>query len=160
MEKPQMSWKPIRNGLLFAIPLWAIIIGLIFFLLSGCAPGDKIIFRPDVYINYRPHPYYYTPYEYGTYYLYYPIVVQNTSTTNFIEIELNGKPLLPKRIPPGKTENVNVRVEIGERRDVVLTASCYTASGRLTGTAYRELYLNIRPYERPADIWPVYCRDP
>lgn len=155
-KKSQMSWRSIRNGILFAIPIWIIIIGLVFFLF-GCALGDRIIFRPDVYINYTSHPYYNQHYDYGTYYLYSPIVVQNTSTTNFIEIALNGKPILPQRIPPGKTKNVNVRVEIGEKRNVILTASCYTPSGKLTSTAYREFYLNIRPYERPADIWPVYC---
>lgn len=138
--------------------LW---LGLLLLLVSifGCGT-HRIIVQPDVYINYK-HPFYgyYSSYDYGVYYLYYPIVVQNTSITNWIEIELNGEQLLPQRIPPGKTENVKVRVEIGERRSVVLTAGCYTPSGKLTSTAHRELYLNIRQYEQPADIWPVYCRD-
>ncbi|MEK7635805.1 MAG: hypothetical protein AAB405_01800 [Patescibacteria group bacterium] len=142
--------------------VYVIIMIITALIVISCAPGDRIIFRPDVYINYTPHPYYsYNQrYDYGTYYLYFPIVVQNTSTTNFVEIALNGKQILPQRIPPGKTENVNVRVEIGERRDVILTASCYTASEKLTGTAYRELYIYIGSYERPADIWPVYCPNP
>lgn len=138
-------------------------IWFLLFALFGCALGDKIVFRPDVYINYTPHLYYRYPryeYGYGSYYLYYPVVIQNTSISSFIEVTLDGKPILPRRIPPGKTETANVRVEIGERREIILTAACYTASGRLTDTAHRKLPLNIGPYERRADIWPVYCRDP
>lgn len=132
---------------------------LLIFALVGCAPGDQLVFRPDVYIT-GDFGRYNRQHYYGTYYLYSDIVVKN-GTSRHLEIRVNGVEKID--LMPGQEKKISVRVDYRERRDVILTATAFTDSGKIYGTAHKRFSFYGHSYEKRVDIWHIYnwdIRDP
>lgn len=151
--KPQMSWRPMRNVLLFAIPIW-IVIGFLFFLF-GCAPGDRLIFRPDVYISGNFSPYYPPLYE-----PYYPI--KTITIVNGTPLELNiiiDGDRLAGTVLAGQHFKLELPVDYLVRREVSIVALAYKDK-KLVGTTREnrvQFYGNTRIIE--SETWIIRLTD-
>ena len=138
-----------------ALKIWFFIkIWLLLFVLVGCAPGDKLIFRPDVYISGNFG--YNRPYYYGVYYLYSDIVVKN-GTPYRLEVEISGAGKF--NLIPGQKKEISVRVDYRERRDVILTATAFTADEKIYGTTHKRISFHGYSYEKRVELWHIHNWD-
>jgi len=141
-----------------ALKIWFFIkIWLLLFVLVGCAPGDRIIFRPDVYISGNFH--HYRPF-YGIYYPLTTITVVN-GTGHELSIIRDGE-TIRGLISPGQHFKLDIRVDYDENRKISLVALAYK-NKRFAGSAERSFYFYGRPYEKRSETWIVRdwdIRDP
>jgi len=141
-----------------ALKIWFFIkIWLLLFILVGCAPGDQLIFRPDVYISGNFHPY--RPF-YGTYYPLTTITIVN-GTGYELSIIRDGE-TIQGLISPGQHFKLDIRVDYNENRKISLVTLAYK-NKRFIGSAKRPFYFYGRPYEKRSEAWVVRnwdIRDP
>ena len=137
-----------------------IVAGIIVFLglMLGCAPGDRIIFRPDVYISGNFSPYN-RPYNEP----YYPLTIVTIVNGSPYELSIirDGETVNGSLLP-GQHFKLSISVDYRERRQVSVVAMAYKDK-KLVGTALKPLYFHGNPYEQRSETWLIQrwdIRDP
>ncbi|MEK7482130.1 MAG: hypothetical protein AAB464_00155 [Patescibacteria group bacterium] len=150
------------------IYLW-LKVWLLLFVLFGCAPGDQLIFRPDIHISGDFNRRYSSFYDYGTFYPYKIIVLIN-GTPNEFEIFVNGRRAditlennaKANRIPPGLPARISVYVDYKISRQVSVVAVAYK-NNRVVGVANRVFYFYGNANQQEVVDWAISrwdIRDP
>jgi len=154
-----------------ALKIWFFIkIWLLLFVLVGCAPGDQLIFRPDIHISGDFNRNRYSSfYDYGSFYPYATIVPIN-GTPYELEIFVNGRRAeiilennaRANRIPPGLPARISVYVDYKVSREVSVVAVAYKEN-RVVGAANRVFYFYGDANREKVVDWPIRrwdIRDP
>lgn len=129
-------------------------IWLLLFALTGCAPGNQLIFRPNLYAS-GNFGYYNNMLYYGTYFIYSDVVVKNGSSYR-LEVSASGAEKIGGiDLMPGQEKIVGMKVNYMEQHNIVLTATAFTNKGKLYGTASRQFSFYGQAFQKRVDIWHI-----
>lgn len=129
-------------------------IWLLFFALTGCAPGNRLIFSPNIYAS-GNFGYYNNMLFYGTYFIYSDIVVKNGSSYR-LEIAASGAEKIKGiNLTPGQEETVSMKVNYMEQHNIVMTATAFTDKGKIYGTASQLFSFNGQAFQKRVNIWHI-----
>lgn len=133
-------------------------IWLLLFALIGCAPGNRLIFSPNIIAsgNFGGNfGYYNNMFYYGTYFVYSDIVVKNGSSYR-LEVAASGwEKIKDINLMPGQEKIVSMKVNYMEWHSIVLTATAFTNKGKLYGTASQPFQFYGQAFQKRVNIWHI-----